>query len=64
MTPTQKIELSLRAANLIKSVAGLIGVRDEVLASLIVNEVIGELKELADFTVKLKPSAPGKETKP
>lgn len=60
MTPTQSIELTIRAAQLIKAVSGLIGVKDEVIASFIVNEAIGSLKELADFTVKLKPSAPGK----
>jgi hypothetical protein len=56
MTPQQHIEMTIRVAKLIKSLSRLIRVRDEVLASLMVNECIGEFKDLADFTVKLKSS--------
>ncbi len=54
LTPTQSVELTVRAAKLIKTVSGLIGAHDLLLASLIVNETISELKQLADFTMKCK----------
>lgn len=55
MTAQQSIELSIRAARLIKTVAALIGEKDAVVASLVVNECIAELRQLAEFTAKLKP---------
>lgn len=55
LTAAQAIELTVRAANLIKTVSGLIGAHDPLLASLVINEAIGELKPLAEFIMKCKP---------
>ena len=55
MTTAQSIELSIRAAAVVRHATRLIGVRDAVLASAIVNECASELKRLADFVAKLKP---------
>lgn len=54
MTPAQSIETTVRAARLMKVLAGLVGVKDEIVASLVVSQAIDELHELAEFTQKLK----------
>ncbi len=56
MDSKQTLELTIRAANLIKQVATLIGMRDERVASMVVNQLAGEVLELSNF-LKGRPSS-------